>query len=134
MISSEAKETLAVCEKCRRIRLFAFVLLVIATVLAGYLWGHYENNSTPAAAWGALACIVVGLLLILAMEIVVTRVELEAKKLTLHINEKNEEIRILREKNRGLERNLDLMAKDDENVREKLRDLAIHQATKKEDK
>ena len=128
MTSSEVKTALEVCEKCRRIRLVVFVMLVISMVLAGYLWGKYEHSSTSSAAWGALACAVVGLLLILAVEIVVTKVELETKKLTLHVNEKNEEVRLLREKNRDLERSLDLMAKDDENVRERLRDLAIHQA------
>lgn len=134
MTSSDAKATLAVCEKCRRIRLVAFVMLVISAVLAGYLWSHYEHNSNSAAAWGTLACAAVGLLLILAVEIVVTKVELEAKKLSLRMNEKNEEIRILREKNRDLERSLDLMAKDDDTIREKLRDLAIHQAVGPDEK
>jgi hypothetical protein len=132
--SSEVKATLEVCEKCRRIRLVVFVMLVISMVLAGYLWGKYEHKFISAAAWGALACAVVGLLLILAVEIVVTKVELEAKKLTLHVNERNEEVRLLREKNRDLERSLDLMAKDDENVRERLRDLAIHQAVETDEK
>lgn len=96
--------------------------------MAGYLWGHYEHSLTSPAAWGSLVFIVVSLLLMLALEIFNTKVELEAKRLTLHMNEKNEVIRLLQEKTGGLERSLDLMAKDNEALRERLRDLAVHQA------
>ena len=134
MRSSESHSTLIVCEKCRRIRFLVVILLVTSTVLAGYFWAHYEHHLTPSAAWGALVCIVFGLFLILAVEIVVTKVELEAKKLVLQMNVKGEEVKLLQENVRSLERNLDLLAKDDENVREQLRTLAFHQVTREEDK
>ena len=128
MTSDASTTVLVVCEKCRRIRLVAFALLLVSTVLAGYLWGHFEHRNISSAAWLSAVFMLASLALVLVIEAVVAKVELQSKRLTLTLNAKDEEVRLTEEKVRELERSIDFLVKDDDMLRERLLSLAIHQA------
>jgi hypothetical protein len=121
----EAATPIKVCETCRRIRLATVFCFLISTLLAGFFWAHVELATSPRILMAAIALSVLSALLILAVEIVVTKTEIEAKTLFLHLKAKAEEVRLLQEKINHLERSIDLLAKDDEDVREKLLNLSI---------
>ena len=68
----------------------------------------------------AIAFTALSAVLILGVEIVVTKVELEAKRLYLQLKEKAEEIRILNGKIADLDRSIELLAMDDDKIRSEL--------------
>lgn len=113
--------TIKVCETCRRIRLAVVALFIISSGLAGMFWGHVGQGDNKALVW-AIVCTGVSVVLILGIEIVVTKVELEAKRLYLQLKAATEEARLQQEKINQLNRSLDLLAKDDDDVRRQLMD------------
>ncbi len=117
---------LKVCETCRRIRLATVFCFLISTLLAGFFWAHVENATSSRILLAAVSFSILSALLILAVEIVVTRTEIEAKTLYLHLNAKTEEVRLLQEKIVRLERSIDLLAKDDDEMRQRLLDASVH--------
>lgn len=120
--------SIKVCEKCRRIRLVVVFLFMVSSVLAGVFWAHVGSSGGSDALTWAIVFTAISTVLILGVEVVVTKVELEAKRLYLQIKEKVEEIRILNEKIAERDRSLDLLAKDDDTVREQLLEERMHRA------
>ena len=122
----EDTSTIKVCENCRRIRLCVVFLFMVSSVLAGVFWAHVGQSNDGKSMLLAIAFTAVSAVLILGVEIVVTKVELEAKRLYIQLKDKVEEIRILKEKIGDLDRSLDLLARDDEDVRRQLLDERMH--------
>lgn len=116
----EEVTTIKVCEKCRRIRLTVLFLFIVSAVLAGVFWANVGASGDNTTLLWAIVFTGIAVVLILGVEIVVTRVELEAKSLYLQLKESVEEVRIQKEKVLELNRSLDLLAKDDDNLREQL--------------
>ena len=122
-----SKAPIEVCEMCRRIRLVVVVLFLISTVLAGYLWAHAERQG-GSQLWGAAAFFTaLSVVLMLGVEIVVTKTELQAKRLYLAVNEREEEVHLLREKIRELDRSIALLADENEDMRRSILSAAVHQ-------
>lgn len=122
-----ATQPIEICEKCRRIRLVAIGLLMTSAVLTGYLWAHYEHFYLATALVSSIGFAVFSCLLILAVEMVVTRTELEVRRAALYAGQKDEEIRLLQDKIRDLDRSIAVLAADDDEVRMKLLSLSMHQ-------
>lgn len=116
----EEVTTIKVCEKCRRIRLTVLFLFIVSAVLAGVFWANVGSSGDNTALLWAIVFTGISAVLILGVEIVVTRVELEAKSLYLQLKESVEEVRIQKEKVLELNRSLDLLAKDDDDLRQQL--------------
>ena len=118
--------TIKVCEICRRIRRCVLFLFVVSSVLAGVFWAQVNLSDDNMSLMLAIAFTALSVVLILGVEIVVTKVELEAKRLYFQLKDKVEEIRILKEKIGGLDRSIDLLARDDEDVRRQLLEERMH--------
>jgi hypothetical protein len=124
----EENSVITVCESCRRIRLCIVFLFVVSAVLAGVFWSEVGQSTDRSTLLFAVGFTALAIVLILGVEIVVTKVELEAKRLYLQLKEKAEEIRILKGKIVELDRSIDLLAKDNEDVRSQLLDASLHRA------
>jgi hypothetical protein len=101
-------------------------LFVVSSVLAGVFWAQVNLSDDNMSLMLAIAFTALSVVLILGVEIVVTKVELEAKRLYFQLKDKVEEIRILKEKIGGLDRSIDLLARDDEDVRRQLLEERMH--------
>lgn len=122
----EHTNSIEVCEKCRRIRLCVVFLFMVSSVLAGVFWAQVGQSSDGPSLQLAITFTAVSVVLILGVEFVVTKVELEAKRLYIQLKDKVEEIRLLKEKVVELDRSIDLLSKDDDNVRRQLLDERMH--------
>jgi hypothetical protein len=122
----EETSVIKVCESCRRIRLCVVFLFVVSAVLAGVFWSQVGQSTDRSTLLFAIGFTALSIVLILGVEIVVTRVEIEAKRLYLQLKEKAEEISILKGKIAELDRTVDLLAQDNENLRRDVLDESFH--------
>ena len=118
-----------VCENCRRIRLAVVFLFMVSSVLAGVFWAHVGQSTDNTAMFWAITFTAISTVLILGVEVVVTKVELEAKTLYLHLQAKTEEVRIAQEKIAELNRSMNLLANDDDDMRRQLLEERMRRAT-----
>lgn len=126
-------DTIEICEKCRRIRLTVVFLFMVSSVLAGVFWSHVERFGERSALVPALVLTVISFVLIIGLEFVVTKVERESKRLFLQLREKVEEVRLLREEISDLNRSVDILVKDDDNIRNQLLIAGVQRVTKEEE-
>lgn len=121
--------TIEICEKCRKIRLATVFTFMISSALAGVFWANVGQASDRATLAWAVAFTVLSVALILAIEVVVTRVERESKRLYLQLKERTEEVRILKETLQRSDQSIDLLSDDNRDVREQLLEESVYRTS-----
>ena len=123
-----------ICEKCRKVRLVLMTMLIVFAALAGYNWGAIIQSLGSGVQEHDVLILgvvfsILAALTALWVETVVTRTERVAALAQAEVEEKAREAILNGEQARELDRIVNKLSDDNEDLRYRLLSAKVHEVT-----